>query len=239
MSAQAPIILYGAVEGFGLPAISPYVMKTEVQLKMAGLDYERRPARPQDSPKGQVPFIGDGEEKVADSTFIRAHLEEKYGVDLDAGLSEVERAQAWAIERMLENHFSWAAIVQSRWLTPENFAKGPARFFEGAPESVREEVLDRVRTNYYSIGLGRHSELEVETLACHSLRALATILGEKPYLFGGTPCGVDATAFAMLAGIMTPFFESRLRERAEQFPTLVAYVDRMMARFYPEFGWKM
>jgi hypothetical protein len=28
-----------------------------------------------------------------------------------------------------------------------------------------------------------------------------------------------------------------LRERAEQFPNLTAYVDRMMVRYYPEFAW--
>jgi hypothetical protein len=54
---------------------------------------------------------------------------------------------------------------------------------------------------------------------------------------GETPCGTDATAFAMLAGILTPFFTSPLRERAEQFPNLVAYVDRMMLQHYPEFEW--
>ena len=36
------IILYGAGEGFGLPEISPYVTKTEVQLRMANLRYEKR-----------------------------------------------------------------------------------------------------------------------------------------------------------------------------------------------------
>ena len=30
------IILYGAGPGFGLPEISPYVTKTEVQLQLAG-----------------------------------------------------------------------------------------------------------------------------------------------------------------------------------------------------------
>ena len=39
------IILYGAGEGFGLPEISPYVTKTEVQLRMAGLPYEKRVGR--------------------------------------------------------------------------------------------------------------------------------------------------------------------------------------------------
>ncbi|MGB6635003.1 MAG: glutathione S-transferase family protein, partial [Bradyrhizobium sp.] len=33
------------------------------------------------------------------------------------------------------------------------------------------------------------------------------------------------------------FFASPLRERAEQFSNLVAYVDRMMGRYYPEFAW--
>jgi hypothetical protein len=32
---------------------------------------------------------------IADSTFIRAHIERKYGFDFDAGLSQQGRAQAW------------------------------------------------------------------------------------------------------------------------------------------------
>ena len=87
------ITLYGIGPGFGLPEISPYVTKTEVQLKMAGLDYRKVKGRAELSPKGQLPFIEDDGELVADSTFIRAHIEARYGVDLDAGLSRVERAE--------------------------------------------------------------------------------------------------------------------------------------------------
>ncbi len=54
---------------------------------------------------------------------------------------------------------------------------------------------------------------------------------------GDTPCGTDATAFAALAGILTPFFDSPLRNRAEKFDNLTAYVDRMMGQYYPEFAW--
>jgi hypothetical protein len=42
----------------------------------------------------------------------------------------------------------------------------------------------------------------------------------------------------MLAFVLTPFFESELRRQAEGFRTLVAYTDRMMAEFYPEFPWR-
>ena len=66
------ITLYGIGPGFGLPEISPHVTKTEVQLKMAGLDYRTARGHAELSPKGQLPFIEDDGEFVADSTFIRA-----------------------------------------------------------------------------------------------------------------------------------------------------------------------
>ena len=234
------IVLYGGGPNFGLPETSPYVTKTEVQLKMAGLAYRMERARPGDSPKGQVPFIDDDGVLIADSTFIRAHLEQKYGFDLDDGLSPVERAQAWAVERMIENHFGWT-MAYTRWLMPENFAKGPSRFFDDAPEHMREElreqVLARVGEALRAVGVGRHAPNEIVDLGDRSLAALSEMLGEKRFLFGDRPSGVDATAFAMLAAVLTPFFASPLRERAMEYLNLKAYVDRAMALFYPQFDW--
>jgi len=232
------ITLYGAGEGFGLPEISPYVTKTEVQLKMAGLAYVKARARPEESPKGQMPFIDADGVRIADSTFIRGYIERTYGVDFDEGLDSAQRAQAWAIERMMENHFAWT-LVTERWLDPENFAKGPAHFFDGAPEGVCEMVLDEVRRNVRAVGIGRHTDLEVVALAVRSLAAVSAILGDKRYLFGSRPCGADATVFGMLAGVLTPFFTGEIRRRAEGFGNLVAYVDRLMAQFYPEFEWDL
>ncbi len=199
------ITLYGFGPGFGLPEISPFVTKTEVQLKMAALAYRKDRATPPASPKGQLPYIVDDGERIADSTFIRAHLEGKYGFDFDAPLNLQQRAQAWAFERMIEHHVYWA-LIGARWVDDENFAKGPAHFFDGAPEHRREKLREdaqfRVAENY-----------------------------------GDTPCGTDATAFGALAGILTPFFTSQLRERAEEFQNLTAYVDRMMLQYYPDFAW--
>jgi glutathione S-transferase len=205
------ITLYGFGAGFGLPEISPFVTKTEVQLKMAGLAYRKEKAKPPASPKGQLPYIVDEAETIADSTFIRAHLEAKYGFDFDAPLSLQARAQAWAFERMIEHHVYWA-LVGARW-------------------------VDGVAENYLLSGLGRHAPEEDIDLAVRSLFALSVQLGDKPFLMGETPCGMDATAFGALAGILTPFFESPLRQRTEQFANLTAYVDRMMLLYYPEFAW--
>ncbi len=38
---------------------------------------------PPASPKGQLPYIVDEAETIADSTFIRAHIERRYGFDFE------------------------------------------------------------------------------------------------------------------------------------------------------------
>ena len=234
------ITLYGFGAGFGLPEISPFVTKTEVQLKMAGLAYRKQRAMPPASPKGQLPYIDDDGVTIADSTFIRAHIEGKYGFDFDAPLSQKERAQAWAFERMIEHHVYWA-MVGARWVDSDNFAKGPAHFFDGAPEDRREKLREdaqfRVAENYLLSGLGRHAPDDDVELALRSIFALSVQLADKPYLMGDKPCGTDATAFGALSGILTPFFESKLRAKAERYDNLAAYVDRMMGQYFPEFEW--
>src|SRR5262249_24742139 len=90
------ITLYTFGPAFGLPDPSPFVTKAEVLLKMAGLDYRTDRNGLRRAPKGKLPFIDDDGERIADSTFIRWHIEKKYGVDLDRGLTAPERAVAWA-----------------------------------------------------------------------------------------------------------------------------------------------
>ncbi len=235
------ITLFCAGPGFQLPEISPYVTKSEVHLKMAKLPYRKERSMPQQGPKGKVPFIHDEAAIVPDSTFIRAHIEKKYGVDLDAGLSDGERALAWTIERVLEDHLQWASS-HCRWVLKENFAKGPAHFFDGAPEEAREQLradlYGRVADTMYRQGIGRHSDEEIAELGARSLTALSTLLGDKPYFMGERATAVDATAFGVLAGVLTPFFDSGLRRAAERHRNLVQFVDRMMREYYPEHAWR-
>lgn len=228
------LIFYGFGSAFGLPDPSPFVMKSEVHLKMAGLPYRFERAAPNTAPKGKIPFIRTGAQCLGDSTFIRAHIEREHGFDFDKGLSAAQRAQAWAIERMLEDHL-YFAILQTRWIDDENWEKGPSHFFDGAPEGIAEAARERTRAKLDGHGLGRHREDEILELGGRSLSALSALLGDKPYLFGEEPCGTDATAFAFTAAVLTPFFDSALRKQAERHANLVAYRDQMMQRYYPEF----
>jgi glutathione S-transferase len=232
------ITLYGYGPMFGLPDSSPFVLKTEIQLKLAELPFGRARARPMDAPKGKLPYIEDDGEIIADSTFIRGHIEKKYGIDLDCGLTRDMRGRAWAIERMLEDHLYWA-IVHLRWADDRNFAKGPSHFFDTLPPDIRDVTREaarrRVLGSIHAHGLGRHAEAEIEELGRRSVSALSALLGNKPYLLGPEPCGVDATAFAMIASLLTSWFESELRRYAETHRNLVSFRDRLLAEHYPGF----
>ncbi|MEY2167590.1 MULTISPECIES: glutathione S-transferase family protein [unclassified Rhodanobacter] len=236
----APITLYGCAPAFGLPDPSPFVTKTEVQLQMAHLPHRKVFAIPPEAPKGKLPYIDDAGEVVCDSSFIRTYLERKHGVDLDAGLDARQRAEAWAIERMVEDHLYWA-MVWFRWIDAENFARGPAHFADRAPEAIRErlrEDMQAAKQNaLHAHGLGRHNREQIAELGTRSIDALAMLLGEREYLFGDRPHAVDAIAFGVLAAILTPFFDTPLRTAAERHPNLVDYVARMMRVYYPAHVW--
>lgn len=230
------ITLYTFGPALGLPDLSPFVMKAELLLKMAGLPYQCNTHGFRQAPKGKLPYLDDDGERIADSTLIRFHLERKYAIDFDAGYGARERALAWAVEKMLEEHL-YFAVVHARWAIDANFARGPARFFASVPAPLRPLVTAlvrrKVRHSLYAQGIGRHSRAEIETLGCRDIDALATLLGDQPYLLGDTPCGADASAYAFVAGLLCPVFETPLRTQVEQHANLLAYAARMQARYYP------
>jgi glutathione S-transferase len=212
------ITLYAFGPAFGLPDPSPFVTKAEVLLKLAGLPYRTDTGGFRKAPKGKLPYIDDEGTIVADSTLIRFHLEKRHGIDFDAGLSPEQKAIAWAVEK--------------------NFEKGPSRFFDKVPAPVRPLlkafIRRQVRKQLKGQGMGRHHPEEIAELGRRDIEALAAVLGDKPYLMGAELCGGDATAFAFTAGVLCPLFESPIRRAAESHANLVAYRERMMARFYPE-----
>jgi glutathione S-transferase len=231
------ITLYNFGPAFGLPDSSPFVTKAETLLKMSGLPYRTDRTGFRKAPKGKLPYIDDAGEIIADSTFIRWHLEKKYGINFDRGLTSEQRAIAWAFEKMAEEHLYWA-LVHGRWIDDTNFAKGPAQFFRGVPAPMRPFVTTmvrrKVRQMLYGQGTGRHSLQEIAALAARSLDAMADFLGPKPFFMGNEPTGVDATMFAFTAGMLCPHFDILARSAAERHENLRRYVGRMTARFYPD-----
>ncbi len=233
--STAMITLYTFGPYFGLPDASPFVIKAMLLLKFAGLEYNEDRGGYGRAPKGKLPYIKDDDEIVADSTFIRFHIERKYGFDFDAELTREQRAQAWAIEKMCEEHL-YFALVATRWLDDANFAKGPAQFFERVAMPFRPIIRRLIRRKITKIlnfqGFGRHTADEQDDLAIADLDALATLIGDKPFLMGEKPCAADATVFAFVASLLAPVFDSPVRTAAERHPNLTGYRDRILRHYF-------
>lgn len=230
------IVLHTFGPNFGLPDPSPFVTKADVLFKMSGVPFETKVGNLRHAPKGKMPYIEDDGKKIGDSTLIRLHLEQKYGVDFDKHLSSAERGVAWSIEKMLEDHLYWA-VVSERWTVDENFRRGPSTFFSTIPHPMRAIVAAmarrEVRRNLHGQGLARHSRQERVALGKRAIDSLAAVIGDKPYLMGAHKCGADATAFAFVIGLLCPLFDTQLRTVTESHANLVAYGKRMMLEFYP------
>jgi glutathione S-transferase len=231
------ITLYAFGPQFSLPDASPFVTKAEVLLKMSGLDYRTDLKGFRKAPKGKLPYIEDDGERIADSTFIRWHLEKKHGVDFDRGLTAEQRAIAWAFEKMAEDNLYWT-VLDARWMVDANFDKGPRAFFKAVPMPLRPLIVALVRSQVRKAlrahGMGRHTRAEIEALGARGIEALATYLGQKPFFMGSEPVGVDATVFGFVASALCPDFDTPLRTAAERHDNLRRYVGRMAARYYPD-----
>ncbi|MGB8870853.1 MAG: glutathione S-transferase family protein [Rhodomicrobium sp.] len=234
--AASMITLYTFGPAWGIPDPSPFVTKAIVLLKLSGLPFETNSKGFGKAPRGKLPYIRDREAIVSDSTLIRFHLEQRHKIDFDRGLTPEQRGIAWAVEKMCEDHLYWL-MVQARWLDGDNFARGPASFFKSVPAPLRPLVgvivRRQVRRNLWGQGAGRYTPDERTIFADRAFGSLAAILGEKPYLMGDAPCGADATVFAFVGGSLCPVFETGLRSKAEAYPNLRAYCNRLSQQFFP------
>ena len=232
--------LYGWGPMFDCPSPSPYVMKTEIQLQMLGVEFDRAFADLESVSKHKAPYVEDDGEIIQDSNFIRAHFEKKFGSSLLDGLSPREQALSWALERMAEGHLG-AVMAGERWMNEANFKKGPALFFMAVPEPMREqvckEIRDRMQQTRWESGIGRHDHEEQLQLAAWDIAAISAQLGEQNFLLGAEPTVADAAVSAMLISCATPFFDTPLVGLVQSHPNLPDYMARMEEAYLPEGVW--
>ena len=232
--------LFGWGPMFGCQSPSPFVAKTDIHLQMFGIPFDRAIADLDSVAKHKAPYIEDEGRIIEDSTFIRWHFEAKLGADLDHGLTAEQRATACVAERMFEDRLT-SIMGYERWLEGDNFERGPAMFFAAVPEAVRADVIAdtraRIRMGYEIGGIGRHSRAERMQLARRDIEAAAALLGDKAFMLADRPTALDGIAYGVLTGCAAPIFDSPLREMVTAYPNLIAYFERMEARFFRPNRW--
>ncbi len=233
------IKLYQFPRMMGVPNAGPYCLKLETWLKMAGLDYEVVSlGDPRKAPKGKLPYIVDGKNTVADSRLAIEYLEKTYAVDLDANLSDREKAVAHALAIMLEEHYYWG-LLYNRWID-ENWTQVKKIFFSALPPIVKNFVpgliQKGVKDSLHAQGLGRHDAATVYRLVNQDMHALSVLMGDNPFVMGAEPTTIDAMAYGLLANVLNTPMDSPLKQFVQQRPNLVVFTNRMTQRYYPDFA---
>lgn len=231
------IELYSFASGFGVVDPSPFVLKVDAYMRMANIEYESFPSvdNLKKSPKGKLPFIMDGEKKIADSEFIISYLQEKFQVNLDSNLSAEQKSIAYLIGKSLDENLYWC-LVYSRWVKDETWVQVKKAFFGSMPFPLKFIVPPIARKGVtsalYKQGLGRHSDEEIKIISDRTFKSLSDLLGDKSYFFGDSPCTFDATAFGFLAQFISVSLNNEINDLARQYSNLVDYCSHINATYY-------
>ena len=223
---------------WGLPDASPFVIKLELWLKMAGIEYRSVvDGDTRKAPKGKLPYIKLDGETIGDSDLIIDKLNQKFGDKVDAGLSAQQQAHSHLLTRLMHDSFYWA-LVHCRWVEPNGWAQVGASLFGSLPKPLQLIVPPLVRRSIkkslHGQGFGRHSRDEKMQMARNDIDTLDTMLGDQLFFLGDEPRSVDATVQAFLIAFIGPPIANPVRDYLLTKPRLLAYYQRMNERYYPE-----
>src|SRR5687768_4913060 len=114
--SEAKIVLWQMRPLWGIPNPSPFCMKVETWLRMAGLPYEAREIEgPPRSQSGKLPYIERPDGSLLwDSSVIIDTLTRERNVTLDAELSADQRAIGTLLQRTFEENLYFVAVYD-RW----------------------------------------------------------------------------------------------------------------------------
>jgi glutathione S-transferase len=232
------ITLYQFPPAFGLPNASPFCLKLELYLRMAGLPYGNRYTLDlHRAPKGKLPWIDDDGTVVADSGLIIDHLKNKYGDPLDSDLTPAQRAAGLAITRLFEEHLYWT-VLHDRWISAAGWAMTRPGFFGAMPWPLRVIVpwvaRRGIRAELHGQGMGRHTPEQIHALGVADVDALAALLGDQAFFLGAKATSVDAVAAAFLANILMVPLETPVKRATAAHTNLVAYCQRMAQQYFPD-----
>lgn len=231
------IILVQFPRRLGVPNASPFCVKLELWLKLAGIPYRvRDEAMPFKAPKKKIPYIVENGKEIGDSTLIIEHLARTRGIDLDAGLTDKERGLDQAVWGMCDERLYWLG-VWDRWLGPGWPVVSDAFFgaMSGPMRPFMKAFAQRaIKKQLWAQGTGRHSPDEILGMAKRDIAALAAIVGDGPYVHGDQIRSIDAVVYAYVVNLTEFRIDTPMTEAARAHANLVAYARRITETYFPE-----
>lgn len=221
---------------WGTPNMSPFAAKLETYLRMTETPYKTEPAQFNKAPKGKIPYVSIDGKLVGDSQLIIERLEAGGKRPLDAGLSPAQAATGRAVRRMLEEG-TYFTGVHLRWATDEGFVHMREQLGKLLPAPLRlllPVIRRKAVKSVVAQGTGRHSFDEICAMAIADFQACADLLGDKPYLLGDEPHVCDASLYAFIEGVLRFPNDTPVKAALEKLAPLLAYRDRIRARWWAD-----
>lgn len=238
MAVNAKLTVHGLPPIWGIASPSPFCLKLETWLRIAGIEYEAAALeRPPSTRTRKIPFVtlADGTELV-DSESIIDELAQRFGVQLVADEDELRRATLHLALRTLEEHTYFVGVYW-RWGDAVSAERTGRDYFSFLPPIIRSiaarQARGTMRKNLWGQGIGRLDADVLTRRGIKDLDALSTLLGDREWFDEG-PGLLDATAYGFFGNVLYAPLESPFRVAVLQHTNLVDHVERVRARYWPE-----
>jgi len=197
------LTLFSYPELFGVADNNPFGLKVYAFLKLCRLPFRHEHIFDSSSaPRGQLPFLMDGDEAVGDSDTIIAHLIKRFALPIDDGLTPDQRDTILLASRMLDDLY-WVMSF-SRWKDPHFwplFRDAILRTHPGVTLNAVQQAQEYNFKRYHYQGIGRYEPGAAYARGLADLRVLATLLPRNGFMFGSKPTSIDATMYGFVANI--------------------------------------
>ena len=217
----------------GVADNNPYGLKVYAFLKLCNLAFRHEHIfDASKAPRGQLPYLVDGDEIIGDSDAIIAHLIEKYSLTIDDGLTSSQRDTHLLVRRMLDDLY-WVMSF-SRWKDERFWPLFRDLILRNHP-GVTPDTLEKAREfnfkRYYYQGIGRYEPNAAYARGIADLRVLANLLPRSGFLFGEKASSADAGIYGFVANIYFYEIDTPLKEFVISHANLVAHCRSIHTAF--------
>ena len=197
------LTLYSYPTLFGVADNNGYGLKVFAFLRLAGVPFRHEHIfDASKAPRGQLPYVVDGDDIVGDSETILHFVTRKYALTIDAALDSSQRTTNLLVTRMLDDLY-WV-MSYSRWQDERFWPAFRDALLREHP-NLTEDGLAKAKAfnhqRYYYQGIGRFDPDAAMARGLADLEALAALIPSQGYVHGGKPTSIDAAIYGFNANI--------------------------------------
>jgi glutathione S-transferase len=228
------LTLFSYPDLYGVADNNPYGLKVFAFMKLCGLAFRHEHILDaSNAPRGQLPYLADGEETIGDSDAIIRHLIARYALPIDDGLAPGQRDTHLLVRRTLDDLY-WVMSF-SRWKDPRFWPLFRDAILRAHP-AIAADALEAAREfnfkRYHYQGIGRYEPDAAYARGLADLEVLAHLIPRSGFMFGAAPSSIDAALYGFIANIYFYEIGTPLKDYLMSQPHMVAHCRSIHAAIF-------